>query len=793
MPQIVAVEEFVSIRKLTHCHRNRSVLPAEKLSGVDFFLRLSKDTLPIRMRRSSYVPRSLGGILAALLTLSTLQAQVTNLTVRVMSANLNGNTQNYQPFAFRIFQGLKPDIVAIQEFNYSNNTPSDFRAMVDSAFGTSFDYFRENYIAAGDIPNGVISRYPIIASGSWVDTVQSQPNRGYAWAQIRLPGTNDLYIVSIHLLTSSSTERAAEASNLKALIQSNLPTNALIVVAGDLNTDTRSESAMLTLGTFLSDNPIPTDAESGGNSNTSINRNHPHDYVLPSFSFTNLRSASVFPSHSFSNGLVFDSRVYTPLSDVAPVQFGDSSNAQHMAVLKDFNITWIATNGSTSAPAITLQPQSQNVPPGTNVTFSVVATGDPPLSYQWRFNGNSITAASNTNYSITNVQFSDAGNYSVLVTNNVGSVTSSVATLIVGIAPAISSQPQSVNTNVGSTISFSVSASGNPAPNYQWRVNGNPISGATGSSYTRTNVQSADTGDYSVLVTNVVGSLLSSNATLSVNSGTPLIIAQWNFNSVSADTNVGTGITWPSIGSGTAALVGGTTATFATGSTTDPAASGSDNSGWNTTSYPAATANNKTAGPQFNVSTIGKQNIVVSWDERVSNTGSKYVRLQYSTNGTTFFDFPTATAISAATVFESKTNNLSGIAGANNNPNFTFRIVAEFESSAANTSNSNYVGAAGTYGTSGTVRFDMVTVIGTTIPASNPPPAAATLTAPALNGGQFQFTVSGSAGSNYVVQASTNLSGSNWLPLQTNSSPFNFVETNSGSYPQRFYRAVATP
>jgi hypothetical protein len=391
------------------------------------------------------------------------------------------------------------------------------------------------------------------------------------------------------------------------------------------------------------------------------------------------------------------------------------------------------------------------------------------------------------------VHFSDAGNYSVMITNAFGSVTSSVAKLIVGVAPTISSQPQSVNTNAGSTVIFSVGASGNPAPNYQWRLNGNPITGATGSSYTRTNVQPIDSGDYSAIVTNVAGSMLSSNATLTVNSETPLIVAQWNFNSVSADANVGTGSTSPSIGSGTAALIGGTTATFATGSSGDPASAGSDNSGWNTTSYPAGTANNKTAGLQFNLSTVGKQNIVVSWDERVSNTGSKYVRLQFTTNGTAFLDFPTATAINAATVFEAKTNNLSGFLGVNNNPNFAFRIVAEFESSAAGTGNPNYVGAAGTYGTSGTVRFDMVTVIGATIQSSNPPPAAPTLTAPTLNGGQFQFTLSGSLGSNYVVQASTNFSQSNWLSLTTNASPFNFVETNSGMYPQRFYRAIALP
>jgi endonuclease/exonuclease/phosphatase family metal-dependent hydrolase len=328
------------------------------------------------MRRLLHIPRYLGGILAVLLAVSNLHAQSTNVVVRVMTANLNGNTQSYQPFAFRIFEGLKPDIVAIQEFNYSNNTPANIRVMVDTAFGTNFVYFRENYTANGPIPNGVISRYPIVASGSWVDTVQSLPNRGFAWAQIHLPGTNDLYVVSVHFLTSSATARATEAANLKALIQSNFPSDAWIAVAGDLNTDTRTESAMLTFGSFLSDNPVPTDAEVGGNSFTSINRNHPHDYVLPSFSFTNLMTASVFPSHSFSRGLVFDSRVYTPLSDVAPVQFGDSTNAQHMAVLKDFKISWLATNSPASLPA-TLSAAALNL----NGEFQFTVTGSTGSNY----------------------------------------------------------------------------------------------------------------------------------------------------------------------------------------------------------------------------------------------------------------------------------------------------------------------------------------------------------------------------------------------------------------------------
>ena len=65
-----------------------------------------------------------------------------SVNVRVMAANLNGNSQTYEPFALRILQGLKPDVVAIQEFNYSNNAATDFRAMVDTAFGTNFAFYR---------------------------------------------------------------------------------------------------------------------------------------------------------------------------------------------------------------------------------------------------------------------------------------------------------------------------------------------------------------------------------------------------------------------------------------------------------------------------------------------------------------------------------------------------------------------------------------------------------------------------------------------------------------------------
>lgn len=132
------------------------------------------------------------------------------IRLRVIVANTtSGNNQTYDPGeGLRIFQGLHPDITLVQEFNYGNNSEAAIRGFVSTAFGTAFSYFRESGF---QIPNGIVSRYPIVASGSWTDP--SVSNRGFAWARIDLPGPRDLWAVSIHLLTASATEAAASYSN----------------------------------------------------------------------------------------------------------------------------------------------------------------------------------------------------------------------------------------------------------------------------------------------------------------------------------------------------------------------------------------------------------------------------------------------------------------------------------------------------------------------------------------------------------------------------------------------------
>ncbi|HEX8434916.1 endonuclease/exonuclease/phosphatase family protein, partial [Archangium sp.] len=151
---------------------------------------------------------------------STAGASLTDVRVRLMAANItSGNLQSYDPgHGTRIFQGTKPDVVMIQEFNYGNNSAAAIRGYVDSTFGTSFYYYREG---GGHIPNGVISRWPILAAGEWDDSYMT--DRDYAWARIDIPGPKDLWVVSVHLLTASSTVRNTEAGNLVNFIQANVP------------------------------------------------------------------------------------------------------------------------------------------------------------------------------------------------------------------------------------------------------------------------------------------------------------------------------------------------------------------------------------------------------------------------------------------------------------------------------------------------------------------------------------------------------------------------------------------
>lgn len=169
-------------------------------------------------------------------------------------------------------------------------------------------------------------------------------------------------------------------------------------------------------------------------------------------------------------------------------------------------------------PAIGVPPKSQIVSPGATAVFTVVAS-NPQLEYLWLFNGNPIALATNASLTIPNAQASHVGNYSVVVANPAGTVTSAIATLGVGnVAPTITAQPQNQNVNAGGTAIFTVAATGTAPLTYQWYFNpATLLPGQTNSQLILPDLTTNDAGSVRCLVGNSFGSLNSTNATLTVN------------------------------------------------------------------------------------------------------------------------------------------------------------------------------------------------------------------------------------------------------------------------------------
>jgi len=167
-------------------------------------------------------------------------------------------------------------------------------------------------------------------------------------------------------------------------------------------------------------------------------------------------------------------------------------------------------------PGITMQPSNQTAVVGTNASFTVTATGTTPLAYQWTFGGAKLAGATANPLLLTGLQATQAGSYAVVVTNVAGSITSAIATLTVLVPPAITMQPSNQTAVVGTNASFAVTATGTAPLVYQWAFDGTNLAGATADTLLLTNVQPAQAGSYTVVLTNVVGVATSVVATLAV-------------------------------------------------------------------------------------------------------------------------------------------------------------------------------------------------------------------------------------------------------------------------------------
>ncbi len=171
-----------------------------------------------------------------------------------------------------------------------------------------------------------------------------------------------------------------------------------------------------------------------------------------------------------------------------------------------------------------ISPTSTNIAPGADMTFTSTTYGTPPMQFQWQLNGTNLPNATNnflllTNVGAGNLGPGNVGNYDLVLSDFSGSITSTVAPLtVIGfpVAPGIIVPPQSLVVGKGSNATFTVTADGTAPFSYQWFFNSTNIFGATNVSFTRTNVQTTNTGNYFVVVTNVAGSVTSSVAVLAL-------------------------------------------------------------------------------------------------------------------------------------------------------------------------------------------------------------------------------------------------------------------------------------
>jgi sugar lactone lactonase YvrE len=194
------------------------------------------------------------------------------------------------------------------------------------------------------------------------------------------------------------------------------------------------------------------------------------------------------------------------------------------------SIVSLTVTAAAVAPSITTQPQGQTVDAGSAASFTVSVGGSAPFTYQWRKNGANISGATAATLNLVSAQSTDAGSYTVVITNSAGSVTSAGASLTINAAtpgPTITNSPLSQTVTSGKGVSFTVESSNANA--YQWEVstnnggswtpvvNGSTYSGASTAQLTIANASASMSGYlYRTVLTGANGSVTTSSVTLTV-------------------------------------------------------------------------------------------------------------------------------------------------------------------------------------------------------------------------------------------------------------------------------------
>jgi len=186
-------------------------------------------------------------------------------------------------------------------------------------------------------------------------------------------------------------------------------------------------------------------------------------------------------------------------------------------ILNDYEVGSNALSALSVPPSIAQNVVSTTAYAGTTAEFSVNAAGTAPLKYQWYEGSSPISGATNDTLSFICTPAENGDTYYVIVSNAIGSVTSSTGTLTVSTAIQIDAPLTSITRNVGSAAAFEIVAEGALPITYQWYNGSSPIAGATNSVLWLSDVQLTNSGaNYSVDISNPYTSIDSQPATLTV-------------------------------------------------------------------------------------------------------------------------------------------------------------------------------------------------------------------------------------------------------------------------------------
>ena len=260
------------------------------------------------------------------------------VSIRVLTVNLNsGNISSDDGNGANIIKALKPDIILAQEFKYKNNSDSAIKEYINNRFGSEYAYYCiGNEMSNSSVPNGIISRYPIKADENnhcyhWYSQLASSAE--WSWGILTIPGSKELIVASVNL---DEEKYSTELPDLKSKFMEKFNSGSYFagIIGGTFNTPDRTLVESIFDQVLDVGGKYPADQE--GNDNTDLGRTIPANWLLATHEL--ISSPMEIGTSVYNNGIVFDSRVYTPLSDLPSVSSGDSvAGMQYMVVGRDLS------------------------------------------------------------------------------------------------------------------------------------------------------------------------------------------------------------------------------------------------------------------------------------------------------------------------------------------------------------------------------------------------------------------------------------------------------------------------